>query len=303
VFAGELIAIAEGKPSFEGETVLKRLNGEQLTVLFSVSFPPADAPFDAVLVSITDITDRKKAEQELEELAGRLIHAQEQERARIGRELHDHISQMLGVLTIRLDQLRAEETTSSEVAAVLEELRKSSVEISDDIHGLSHRLHSSALDYLGLIPALQRLVSEFSARHGIHLSFTHTLVPAPLPSDVALCLFRVTEEGLNNIAKHSQAKSARVHVAGGSNGIHLVIEDSGSGFEPATLERGAGLGFVSMRERLRLVRGTLSVESAPSRGTTIDVRVPAKSLGMAGSDGQQLNPAASRLVSRDAGAS
>ncbi len=167
VFAGELMAIAEGQAAFEGETVLQKLNGERLVALFSVSFPQPDAAFDAVLVSIMDITDRKRAERELEELAGRLISAQEQERSRIGRELHDHVSQMLGVLTIRLDQLRADEAAPPSVAAVLEELRESTAQITADIHSVSHRLHSSALDYLGLVPALERLVSEFSARHGI----------------------------------------------------------------------------------------------------------------------------------------
>jgi PAS domain S-box-containing protein len=278
VFAGELIAIAEGQTSFEGETTLKKLNGEPMVVLFSVSFPPADAAFDAVLVSIMDITDRKRAEQQLEELAGRLIHAQEQERSRIGRELHDHISQMLGVLTIKMDQLRADEATSPTTAAALEQLRQSTAEITDEIHGLSHRLHSSTLDYLGLAPALQKLVNEFSARHGIAITFEHRGLSATLPSEVALCLFRVTEESLTNIAKHSGAKSARVQVNGTANGLSLTIEDSGTGFDLESLERRAGLGFVSMRERLRVLRGTVRVDSAPSRGTRIDVWVPATSL-------------------------
>jgi PAS domain S-box-containing protein len=278
VFAGELIAIAEGRTSFEGETILKKLNGEPVVVLFSASFPPPDGPFDAVLVSIMDITDRKRAEQELEELAGRLIHAQEQERSRIGRELHDHISQMLGVLTIRMDQLRADEATPPAVAAALEELRQSTSEITSDIHSLSHRLHSSALDYLGLVPALQRLVTEFSVRHGIVIDLVHRSVPAALPSEVALCLFRITEESFTNIAKHSRAKSARVLVTGDADGIHLTVEDTGTGFDVDSLERAGGLGFVSMRERLRVVRGTVRVDSSPSRGTTINVWVPASSL-------------------------
>jgi PAS domain S-box-containing protein len=274
VFAGELIAIADGQTSFEGETVLRTLTGERMVVLFSASFPPPDAAFDAVLVSIMDITDRKRAEQELEELAGRLIHAQEQERSRIGRELHDHISQMLGVLTIRMDQLRADDATPPAVAAALEELRQSAAEITTDIHSLSHRLHSSALDYLGLAPALQKLVNEFSTRHGIDVTLEHGSLPAPLPSEVALCLFRVTEESLTNVAKHSHAKSARVRVNSASDGIHLAIEDFGRGFDVDSLERKAGLGFVSMRERLRVLRGTVRVHSAPTSGTRIDVWVP-----------------------------
>lgn len=225
-----------------------------------------------------DITDRRRAEQELEELAGRLIHAQEQERSRIGRELHDHISQMLGVLTVRIDQLRADEATPSAVAEVLEELRQSTSEVTDDIHSLSHRLHSSTLDYLGLVPALQKLVNEFAGRHGINVDFAYDSVPSPLPSEVALCLFRVAEESLTNVAKHSHARSARVLVSGEPNGLHLTIEDAGTGFDVESLERRAGLGFVSMRERLRVLRGTVRIESEPSYGTKVDVWIPAASL-------------------------
>jgi PAS domain S-box-containing protein len=297
VFAGELMAIAEGQTAFEGETVLQKLNGERIVALFSVSFPESDAAFDAVLVSIMDITDRKRAEQELEELAGRLIHAQEQERSRIGRELHDHISQMLGVLTIRIDQLRADEGTPPAVAAVLEELRQSTSEITSDIHSLSHRLHSSALDYLGLVPALQRLVTEFSVRHGIAIDLVHRSVPASLPSEVALCLFRVTEESFTNIAKHSRAKSARVLVNGDADGIHLTVEDTGTGFDVDSVQRAGGLGFVSMRERLRVVRGTVRVDSSSSRGTTINVWVPASSLLAAAPDAAAATGHASSKVS------
>ena len=230
-----------------------------------------------------DELDAKVQERtaDLEELAARLIHAQEEERSRIGRELHDHISQMLGVLTIRIDQLRADDETPAAIGATLEELRRSSSEITDEIHSLSHRLHSSALDYLGLVPALQKLVKEFSGRHGITVDFVHHAVPAPLPSEVALCLFRVAEESLTNVVKHSRAKSARVQLTGGADGLRLTIEDAGAGFDVKTLERKAGLGFVSMRERLRVLRGTVHVESEPSRGTKIDVSVPAASLATA----------------------
>jgi signal transduction histidine kinase len=184
---------------------------------------------------------------------------------------------MLGVLTIRIDQLRADDVTSPEMAVALGELRQRTAEITSDIHGLSHRLHSSALDYLGLEPALRKLVGEFSARHGIAIDFEHEALPVPLPSEVALCLFRVTEESLTNIAKHSRATAARVRVSGAADGIHLTVEDSGRGFDLDNLERKAGLGFVSMRERLRVLRGTVRVDSAPSRGTRIEAWVPAAS--------------------------
>jgi PAS domain S-box-containing protein len=264
---------------WEGELVQRTRDGSQVVVASRWSLQAgAEGEPIAILETNNDMTRRKRAEQELEELAGRLIHAQEQERSRIGRELHDHISQMLGVLAIRIDQLRAEEATPPAVAAELEELRQSTSEVTDDIHSLSHRLHSSALDYLGLVPALQKLVGEFSGRHGIAVDFVHDSVPSPMPSDVALCLFRVAEEGLANIAKHSHAKSAHVHVNGASDGLRLTIEDAGRGFDVESLERRAGLGFVSMRERLRVLRGTFRVDSAPSHGTKIDVWVPAASL-------------------------
>lgn len=216
----------------------------------------------------------QQSNEALEELAGRLIHAQEEERSRIGRELHDHISQTLGVLTIKVDQLRIHDEITPAVGAALDDLRKDTTEITEDVHRLSHRLHSSTLDYLGLLPALEKLVSEFSERHDIRVTFAHASMPA-LPSEVALCLFRVAEESLTNIAKHSKARSAQVHVAGEPDGIHLTVEDAGTGFDVARLESRGGLGFVSMRERLRVLHGTVRIDSTPARGTRIDVWVPA----------------------------
>jgi len=223
-----------------------------------------------------EIIERKQGEQTLEELAGRLIGAQEDERSRIGRELHDHVSQRLGILAIKIDQLRMNPSTGTTIAPALDELRQQTSEITDDIHALSHRLHSSMLDHLGVVPALQRLVKECSQRYAIPIAFTHASLPAPVPSEVALCLFRVAEESLTNVAKHSRAASARVDVASDGGGIRLTIADVGVGFDPRMLETRAGLGFVSMRERLRLVHGTIRIHAAPAQGTKIDVWVPSK---------------------------
>jgi signal transduction histidine kinase len=230
--------------------------------------------------AVMDVTERRRAEAELEDLAGRLIHAQEEERRRVGRELHDHISQMLGVLTIKIDQLQTSGEIAPDIGGALDDLRRETGNITDEVRRLSHRLHSSTLDYLGLVPALQKLVSEFSERHDIAITFAHASVPS-LPSEVALCLFRIAEEGLANIARHSRARSARVHIAGTEGGIHLRLEDAGTGFDMTAPERKAGLGLISMQERLRLLHGTMHVDSAPSRGTRIDAWVPPRILAAA----------------------
>lgn len=221
-----------------------------------------------------EIAERKRGDRAREELAGRLISAQEDERGRIGRELHDHVSQRLGILAIKIDQLRMSPSAPPVISPILEDLRQQVSEITDDIHGLSHRLHSSMLDHLGVVPAVERLVEECAQRYAVRIGFTHGPLPGAVRSDVALCLFRIVEESLTNISKHSRALSASVDMAAGDDGIRLTVEDAGHGFDPAILEERAGLGFVSMRERLRLVHGTIQVHSSPTEGTRIDVWVP-----------------------------
>ena len=224
---------------------------------------------------VLDLTERKRAEEQLREVAGRLITAQEEERHRIGRELHDHISQRLALLAIRLDQAADRVPTG----AVLADLAQDTREIAQDIHGLSHRLHSTMLDHLGLAPALQRLVAEFSERHDLAIDFAPGPLQATVAPDVSLCLFRIVEEALTNVAKHSRAQSVRVSVVGALGGVRVTVDDDGAGFNPRMLERGGGLGLMSMRERIRLVHGTLNVESGPSQGTRIDAWAPATSAG------------------------
>jgi signal transduction histidine kinase len=131
---------------------------------------------------------------------------------------------------------------------------------------------------LGLVPAVQKLAKEFTLRHDIVVDFSHHSVPDAMSSDAALCLFRLTEESLTNVAKHSGAKSARVALAGVQDGIRLTIEDSGAGFDTASLSSRAGLGFVSMRERVRVLRGAVRVHTAPGSGTRIEAWIPARSL-------------------------
>ena len=220
--------------------------------------------------------ERKRAEEILEDLAGRLIHAQEEERSRIGRELHDHVSQRLALLAIKLDQChqKAVAAFGASLSPTFDDLRQETSQITEDVHRLSHRLHSSMLDHLGLVPALHRLVAEFSDRHQIAIDLTHATPLPPVSPDVALCLFRIAEEALNNVAKHSQATSVRVHVGAMPDLVGVTIEDAGVGFDATKLDHEAGLGLVSMRERLRLVHGTIQIESAPSKGTRVVAWAP-----------------------------
>jgi PAS domain S-box-containing protein len=217
-----------------------------------------------------DVTERKRAAEELLEVNRRLIEAQEQERARIGRELHDDVNQRLAMLAIELEQLA---DNPSEVRSRAQELRKQTTEISDDVQALSHELHSSKLEYLGAIGGLKSWCKEFSERQRVELDFNND-VHSALPFEIGLSLFRVLQEALHNVMKHSGVKRIEVQLREDSGGIHLIIRDSGRGFDVKAASQGKGLGLTSMRERVRLVNGTISIESKPMGGTTIHVRVP-----------------------------
>ena len=218
-----------------------------------------------------DITERKRAEQALAEMTRKLIEAQEQERARIGRELHDDINQRLAMLAVELDQLQ---DNPSEVQSRVEELLKQTTEISNDVQALSHELHSSKLEYLGIAAAMRSFCREFGEQQKVEIDFqTHDL-PSPLPPDIDLCLFRVLQEALHNAVKHSGVRHFQARLWGTSEEIHLTVSDSGSGFVSEVARESRGLGLISMEERLKLVNGTFSIESQPKRGTTIHARVP-----------------------------
>jgi len=217
-----------------------------------------------------DITERKAAEQALSEMTRKLIQAQEQERSRIGRELHDDIVQRLAMLTMDVEQLSA---SPSDIKNRVLRLRSGLSEITDDVQALSHDLHSLKLEYLGVVGGMKSWCKEFSERRKIQIEF-HSDVYKALPPEAGLTLFRILQEGLNNVVKHSGAKRAEVQVKEDAAGIHLAIRDSGKGFNVSAAMEGTGLGLVSMRERVRLVNGTVTIESKPKTGTTIHVCVP-----------------------------
>jgi signal transduction histidine kinase len=222
-----------------------------------------------------DITQRKLSEEALMAMSGRLITAQEEERTRIARELHDDLSQRMAVLQIGLEQFKqGMPDISSKAKQQLHTIAETAREVSSDIHSLSYQLHPARLELLGLVASLKGFCGEFSAQHKIDIQFLHSNIPGQIPKDVSLCLYRIAQEALQNVVKHSEAAEAEVELSGQSEEIELCISDSGRGFDVESAKRVAGLGIVSMRERLRLVGGRLSIESEPSRGTRICVRIP-----------------------------
>ena len=221
-----------------------------------------------------DITHKKRVEEVLRELGGRLISAQEEERSRVARELHDDLNQRMAVLSIQLEQLQQDLRKPLDTSLRFQSLKKQVQEISNDIHRLSYRLHPSKLDHLGLGAAVKSLCDELKQSGKLEIEFQQTGVPASLPQDVTLCVFRIAQEALRNCIKHSGARAVDVVLKKTNNEIHLSVSDDGCGFDPESELSRKGLGFISMRERLRLVDGCMRVDTRPFEGTRVEVSVP-----------------------------
>jgi PAS domain S-box-containing protein len=227
-----------------------------------------------ILIFSEDITHRKQAEEALLGMSRKLIEAQEQERSRIGRELHDDICQRLALVALELGQLHENSVILADFRSRMGELEKQISEIATDIQSLSHELHSAKLQYLGIAAAMRGFCREFAEQQELEIDFKAHDLPSPLSPDISLCLFRVLQEALHNSAKHSGVQQFEVRLWGTSDEIHLTVKDSGAGFDREASKESRGLGLISMEERLKLVKGTLSIDSQPKRGTTIDARVP-----------------------------
>jgi PAS domain S-box-containing protein len=261
---------------FQAEFRLKSADGRYRWLL-NVGNPMHDesGSFTGYIGTCIDITERKMAEQAVATVSGRLIEAQEQERSRLARELHDDINQRLALLAIELEQLRLNPPAAKSVLAKrIDDLQQTTLDISKDVQALSHELHSSKLDFLGLVPAFSSFCREFSQQKNVAVHFTHANVPISVPSDVSLCLFRVLQEASHNVLKHSGVSRFDVELRGVANHAYLTIRDTGKGFDASAAVGGRGLGLVSMRERLHLVGGTLSIKSGSTRGTEILADVP-----------------------------
>jgi signal transduction histidine kinase len=229
---------------------------------------------DRVACIAQDITERKLAEAAFVDVNRRLIEAQEQERARIARDLHDDIGQRLALLAVELEQLQQNARNLPQIRSRMGQLHEQASEIASDIQSLSHELHSSKLEHLGIAAAMRGLCQELSEQQKVEIDFKAHDLPGPLSLDISLCLFRVLQEALHNSLKHSGVRHFEVRLWGTSSETHLTIGDSGAGFDRKAAKASRGLGLISMEERLKLLNGTLSIESQPKRGTTIHARIP-----------------------------
>jgi PAS domain S-box-containing protein len=261
---------------FTIEYRLQRYDGEYRWVLdLGVPRFNRDGSFAGYIGSCVDVTDRKLAEEALSGVNSKLIEAQERERARISRELHDDISQRLAMLTIELEQLGQKFFDSPpDLLHRVARLRNQSADIATDVQSLSHELHSSKLEYLGITTAMRAFCHEFSDQQNVEVVFAHDEIPRTLPQDISLCLFRVSQEALQNAVKHSGVRHFDVELRCASDAIQLTVRDSGSGFDPEGASKTQGLGLVSMAERVKLVGGRLLIDSQPHHGTTIHAKVP-----------------------------
>jgi PAS domain S-box-containing protein len=235
----------------------------------------ADGTLRCYRGSCTDITERKLAEEALSSISRKLIEAHEQERTRIGRELHDDIVQRLAMLVVQLDGVQQHiPDSASEVGRQIRDLRSQASEITNDVQSLSHELHSLKQEYLGIAGATRNFCREFGERQKVEIDFESHDIPDTLPTDLFLPLFRVLQEALSNASKHSGVRSFEVKLLGSPEDIQLTVRDLGAGFDSEAATKCAGLGLTSMKERLRLVGGELSINSQRERGTTIHARVP-----------------------------
>jgi len=235
----------------------------------------ADGSFAGYIGSCVDITEHKLAEEALSSISRKLIEAQEQERTYVARELHDDVNQRIALLAVNLARLKQQLPASAvELSNRMGEAYDLVADLGNHIQALSHRLHSSKLQYLGLEAAAASFCKELSDHRKVEINFRPEGIPKKLPEEISLCLFRVLQEALQNAAKHSGARHFEVALRRESNQIHLVVSDHGNGFDAESTINSRGIGLTSMRERLKLVKGELSIETRLQIGTAVHARVP-----------------------------
>jgi PAS domain S-box-containing protein len=265
----------EQRERFELEHRLRRHDGEHRWVV-TVGVPryDGDGSFTGYIGTTVDITERKLAEEALSTVSQKLIEAHEEEGARIARELHDDINQRLTVVNLNLDRLKQNSSASPADLERIGKVRQQIVDLVTDIQALSHRLYPPRLEFLGLEAAAAGLCDELSTRHGITIDVHVENIPKALPPEISLSLYRVLQEALQNVVKHCASAHAHVSVSGHHDTVTMTIQDSGAGFDPQEAMRGPGLGLTSMKERLKVVGGQLSIHSQRGLGTTIHAVAP-----------------------------
>jgi len=273
--------------------VMRALASQQQVVDFANRYRTKDGTYrhmlwsavgigSRVFAAARDVTEHLRAEaiihdreNELQILTGRLILNQEEERRRVARELHDDLSQRLAVLAIAAGRMEAAvQDGPDSIRIPLIDIRDKTIQIAADVQNISRRLHPSILEDLGLSKAIEAECRQFAAREGIEMSCSMQTIPRELPKDIALSIYRIVQEGLNNIAKHACARCVSVSLSISENELHLTVKDDGIGFDGAEVREKAGLGLSSIRERVRLVHGTYRIRSEPEKGTTIEVTAP-----------------------------
>ena len=276
----------EARRPFTFEYRVRRADGAYRWLLASgVPKYGPDGSYTGYVGCDVDITERRNAEhktresqaavevshREIQQLAGSLITAHEDERRHLARELHDDLTQRLARLAIDAGRMES----AADAPGALRPLREDLVRLSEDVHAMSYRLHPSVLDDLGLVEALKAECDRV-ARHGeLRVDIEASAVPAALPVNASLCLFRVAQEALSNAVRHAHASAVTVLLSTHSTGLQLAVSDNGNGFDPERSRDHPSLGLASMRERVRLVQGEFDIESTPGRGTTVVAWVPA----------------------------
>ena len=256
-------------------------NGEKFPGELSFALLKGASGRPTGFVGITrDITERKRAEEALSDMNRRVIEAEERERSRIAWDLHEDIGQRLALLAIAIEQLKNNFSHQAvEPLDLMDAVRKQTLEILTDVKATAHELYSPRLEYLGIAAVMRTFCEEFGERKRVKIDFRNDGVPSLVQPDVGICLFRVLQEALHNGVKHSGVKKFEVQLWGASDAIHLKVRDYGAGFDTDAARKGRGLGLTRIEQRVKLVKGTFSIDSQPEKGTTVHVSVPLDSGG------------------------
>ncbi|MCI0336699.1 MAG: PAS domain S-box protein [Acidobacteria bacterium] len=268
--------------NFEFEYRMVSAEGKSVCILDVVNVERENGKPRLLRGFMIDVTDRRHSEEalrrshtQIRDLAGKLIFAQEEERKRISRELHDDVNQQLAALVMAVSNIqRRLPDPEGSVSNQLTNLQNRIVKLSDDVRLLSHELHPAVLEHVGLVAALKSYCPEFSRREEIEIKLTIDNCGETIPPNVALCLYRMTQESLQNIARHSGAREASIRLANHNGDIHLTIADKGTGFDLEQAKRKGSLGLVSIEERVRLLGGSLRIKTQLGLGTELQAQIP-----------------------------